>query len=288
MRRIRGFDTALSRMNSLASEPLIRMQQLSSAVRVGPRQFRHLHTLKEEAVRILDMDDSPELYVRGLGGVNAITVGMDRPFIVLGAELVELMDEDELRFVIGHELGHVLSGHAIYHTMGQIIAAVGLSAIPGVSMAADGIEAGIREWFRKSELSCDRAGLLVAQDTTAAIGALMKLAAGARVDDMNVEEFLQQAAEFELDTTGVRNRIYKFLLPSESHPILVLRAAELDRWVRIGGYGQIVGQGKYEKRGDDAGARVPATFKTQFAEARKIHQQKVMDRIQRQSGQAPE
>ena len=37
---------------------------------------------------------------------------MDRPFIVVNSALVDLLDEEELRFVLGHELGHALSGHA--------------------------------------------------------------------------------------------------------------------------------------------------------------------------------
>ena len=37
---------------------------------------------------------------------------------------------------------------------------------------------GLEEWFRKSELSCDRAGLLAGQDVDAARRALMKLAGG--------------------------------------------------------------------------------------------------------------
>jgi len=46
-----------------------------------------------------------------------MALGMDKPFIVLNSGIVELMDPEEIRFVIGHELGHVLSGHAVYNTM---------------------------------------------------------------------------------------------------------------------------------------------------------------------------
>jgi Zn-dependent protease with chaperone function len=289
MRKVRGFDVALKWMNSALSEPLIRMQHVSSAIRVGPGQLRHLHDVKEEAAEILDIDDPPELYVRGaIPGINAFTIGLKRPFIVLTPGLISLLNENELRFVIGHELGHVLSGHALYHTMGHILTSVGsLSSIPGVGMAAEGIEAGIREWHRKSELSCDRAGLLVAQDPTAGIGALMKLAVGAPLPNLNVEDFLQQAAEFELDMTGARNRFVKWLMPHESHPILVIRAAELDRWVRTGGYARIVKDGEYERRSDERDAKVRTELRNQYAAAIANRRQKVTDRLHRQSGRAP-
>lgn len=289
MRKLRGFDTALRGMNAVVSEPVIRMQHVSAAIRVGPGQLRHLHEIKEEAAEILDIDDPPELYVRGgIPGINAFTIGMKRPFIVLTPGIIELLDEAEMRFVIGHELGHVLSGHVLYHTMGHVLATVGgLSSIPGVGVAAEGVEAGIREWHRKSELSCDRAGLLVAQDPAAGISTLMKLAAGARLPNLNAADFLQQASEFELDTTGARNRIYKFLLPHESHPILVLRAADLDRWVRTGGYARIVEQGEYESRSDDRDTTVRETVRGHITATVENRRQKISDRLSRQSGRAP-
>ena len=48
---------------------------------------------------------------------NAMTLGSDKPFIVITTGLVDLLDAEEHRYVIGHELGHVLSGHAVYRTM---------------------------------------------------------------------------------------------------------------------------------------------------------------------------
>lgn len=288
MRKIKGFDTALKAMHGAISEPVIRMQHLSSTIKVGPRQLRHVHDIVEEAVSILDLDDPPEVYV-GEIGINAYTTGVKRPFVVIGSGLVEVMDESELRFVIGHELGHILSGHALYHTMGELLAnTVGLANVPIVSAVSEGIRAGIREWHRKSELSCDRAGLLVAQDSGAAIGTLMKLASGARIPGMNTEEFLQQAAEFELDMTGIKNRIFKFMLPQQSHPILVLRATELDRWTRTGGYDRIVADGEYESRDDDAHTPVRETVKSGFGRLKEAAAQKASDRQFRLSGQAPE
>ncbi|WP_322761446.1 M48 family metallopeptidase [Frankia sp. Cr2] len=286
MRRVRGFDLLLKKIHAMVGEPVVRMQHLTSAVRVGPRQFSRLHAIKEEAAAILDMADEPELYVRKMGEVNAFTVGMDRPFIVISTDLLDLLDENELRFVIGHELGHAVSGHSLYLTMGRIIASAGLSSFPIAGLALDAAEAALMDWSRKSELSCDRAGLLVAQDFGASIRTLMKLAAGSHFDQMNVAEFMEQAAEFELDAGGIRNRIYKYLLPSGTHPILVLRAAELDRWVRRGEYARVVEQGQYPLRSDDSSATVRGTLREQFEAAKDTRRQKTTDRILRKSGQS--
>ena len=48
---------------------------------------------------------------------QAMALGIDHPFVVVNSGMIDLLDEDELRFVLGHELGHVLSGHALYTTM---------------------------------------------------------------------------------------------------------------------------------------------------------------------------
>ncbi len=188
--------------------------------------------------------------------------------------------------MIGHELGHAVSGHSLYLTMGRIIASAGLSSFPIAGLALDAVEAALMDWSRKSELSCDRAGLLVAQDFAASIRTLMKLAAGSHFDQMNVAEFMEQAAEYELDAGGIRNRIYKYLLPSGTHPILVLRAAELDRWVRRGEYARVVEHGQYPLRSEDSSATVRGTLREQFEATKDTRRQKTTDRILRKAGQS--
>ena len=91
------------------------------------------------------------------------------------------------------------------------------------------IVAGLEEWQRKSELSADRGGLLAGQDPDAALRALMKLAGGSRLHEMNIEAFLDQAREY--DTAGdVRDGLLKVLnLLGTTHPFAVTRVAELDR-----------------------------------------------------------
>jgi uncharacterized protein YjbJ (UPF0337 family) len=106
------------------------------------------------------------------------------------------------------------------------------------------------EWYRKSELSCDRAGVLAIQNPPASLRTLLKLAGGGRADELNLEAFLEQAREYE-EGTGFADRVFKVLnTAGESHPFHTLRAAELDRWIRSGEYDRILG-GEYRRRGNE-------------------------------------
>ena len=119
LRKLKGFDTVLKAMSGLVNERAVRLVFLGSAVRVDERQFPRLHQLLGEVGRTLDAPELPEMYVAGNPFLQATTIGMNAPIIVLNSALVDLMDDDELRFVIAHELGHAVSGHAVYQTLLQ-------------------------------------------------------------------------------------------------------------------------------------------------------------------------
>jgi hypothetical protein len=46
-----------------------------------------------------------------------MTVGLDRPIVVINSGVVDLLDEEELRWILAHELGHAMNGHAVYRTI---------------------------------------------------------------------------------------------------------------------------------------------------------------------------
>ena len=162
MRKLTGFDVLLRRLASLFSDRSLRLLFLASSVRASQEQFPHLHDLLLDGSSVLDLPEVPELYIMQDPTPNAMTLGSDKPFIVLTTGLVDLMDEEEIRFVIGHELGHALSGHAVYRTMlyhlTRLATRLAWFAIGYIGLRV--IIAGLEEWYRKSELSCDRAGVL--------------------------------------------------------------------------------------------------------------------------------
>jgi Zn-dependent protease with chaperone function len=255
LRKLTGFDTLLKLMNSLFNERAMRLDFLASSVKVSERQFPHIYEMLRDGAYILDMETVPDLFVSQTPLVNAAALGMDKPFIVINSGLVDLMDAEELRAVIGHELGHVLSGHAVYRTMlyNLIILAQRIAWMPIGYIGLRAIIFGLEEWFRKSELSCDRAGLLAGQDIDASRRVLMKLAGGSRLAEMNADAFHDQAHEYDA-VPDLRDSLLKILqLQGLTHPFAVVRFAELDNWVNSGAYERILG-GDYPRREDDRSA----------------------------------
>ena len=257
LRKLTGLDTILKLLNGLFNERAMRLNFLASGVKVSERQFPHIHEMLRDGAYVLDMEKVPELFVSQTPIVNAMALGTNNPFIVLNSGLVDLLDAEELRAVIGHELGHVLSGHAVYRTMlyNLIILATRIAWMPIGYIGLRAIIWGLEEWYRKSELSCDRAGLLAGQDVEASRRVLMKLAGGSRLAEMNADAFHEQAREYDA-APDLRDSILKLLqLQGNTHPFAVVRFAELDHWVSSGEYERILA-GDYPRRDDDRNASV--------------------------------
>jgi Zn-dependent protease with chaperone function len=257
LRKLKGFDTVLKALSGLFNERAVRLIYLGSAIRVDERQFSRLHRLLTEVAQTLDVAELPELYVSANPFPNALTIGMNKPFIVVNSALVDLLDDEEMRFILGHELGHAVSGHAVYQTLLQRLIQLSgvLNSIPVGGLGFRAIMAALMEWSRKAELSADRAGLLATQDPTTAFRVHMQVASGGHLDDLDTTSFFAQGAEYD-GATDLRDSVLKLLLvEARSHPFAVVRATELRRWVDAGDYTRILG-GAYPKRDTDDEAKV--------------------------------
>ena len=247
----------LAKLFGLINERALRLTYLAGAVKVSERQFPHIYALVRDGSYILDLPDVPDCFVIQSPIVNAMAIGKDRPFVVLTTGLVNLHDEEELRWTVGHELGHILSGHAVYRTMLLMLIRLSMR-IAWMPIGYIGLRAiifGLEEWFRKSELSCDRAGLLAGQDLDAARRALMKLAGGPYLSELNPDAFREQAREYDA-VPDLRDSVLKLLqLQGNTHPFAVVRYAELDYWATHGEYERIL-SGDYPRRDTDSSASV--------------------------------
>jgi Zn-dependent protease with chaperone function len=252
LRAVPGFDELLKKIYGFLGERGVRLLFQADAVRVGPTQFPRVNQLYTDVLTTMDWAERPELFVSQTPFANAGAYGMDKPFIVINSGALKLLDDDELRDVLGHELGHVMSGHALYHTLLVLLLNVSFSALPFLAgIAILPIQLALMEWYRKSELSADRAGLIACQDPTASLRVNLKFAGGGDMSQMDLNAFLVQAREFE-ESGGAIDRIFKILgVLMRTHPFNTVRAAELQRWVEGGDYDRIL-RGEYTRRGTEA------------------------------------
>jgi Zn-dependent protease with chaperone function len=260
LRGVPGFEDVIRKLlAALGGERGIRLLFQGNSVRVGPDQFPRVWALHIEVCTTFDWPRVPELYVSQTPVFNAGAYGVENPFIVLHSAALEMLKEEELRALIAHEMGHVVSGHAFYRTIAAILALVSLGALPFLAgLALLPVKLAFLEWSRKSELSADRAGLLGCQDIRAAQSLHMKAAGGGREvgfnDQMNVDAFMNQAHEYN-DTNDGLAVVYKIINTlGLTHPMNTVRAAELQQWVTNGDYDRIV-RGEYVRRGPESRER---------------------------------
>ncbi len=242
VKQARGLDFLVRKLNEYGWERWLHVTNVADNVRVTPRQCKRIHDLLREACAILAVPE-PELYLDQDPIVNAYTFGTERPFIVLQSGLVDFLSEDELLGVIAHELGHIKCGHVLYKMMATflsvIIERIGEATLGLGTLVGSGLLLALYEWDRKAELSCDRAGLLVVQDVETYLTLLLKLAGGSRAvfDQLNTEEFLRQAEEYEELDRDLLSWIYKFLqVYRRTHTFPAVRAREIKQWAETGDY----------------------------------------------------
>ena len=253
LRAVPGFDTAVKKiLASIGGEQGIRLIFQANAVKVGPKQFPKLHSMLTEVKTTLDWEKDVELYVSQTPVANAMAVGFDEPFIVIHSGTMIILNDDEQRVVLGHELGHVMSGHALYHTILYLIVLFGFANLPFLAgIALLPIRLALMEWYRKSELSSDRAGLLACQNREESLRVNMKFAGGGETSAMDLDVYMEQAKEYA-EGGGPLDTIYKILNTLDlDHPFSSMRAAELQKWIDEGEYDKIVVDGQYTHRGTE-------------------------------------
>ncbi|HMP54247.1 MAG TPA: M48 family metallopeptidase, partial [Candidatus Melainabacteria bacterium] len=257
LKKIPVLDKLFARLIELGAERIFRMQFLGRAVHVTPKQCPRIYQLYKEAIEILDVQE-PDLFLVSHPQPNAVTIGVERPMIVLHSSLVDLLTEDELRAVLGHELGHVKAGHVLYMTIAYALKNFfeQLFGMRG-SLAQIGLVVALYDWSRKAELTADRAELLVAQDIDTCIRLHMKLSGGSWsiYEQMDSAEFLKQANSYEdLDYSTI-NKFYKILWELwHTHPLPVYRAREIKNWSEGKQYKEIL-EGRYPTTDQEIGLR---------------------------------
>lgn len=201
---------------SYSANQSFRQQIMQSAQQVTPQSAPDLYAVVERCRQRLNCPPV-EVYVLNRKERNAFTFGLTNPnVIVLHSSILKIMDADQVAFVIGHEMGHVVLQHSWLNTL-----IGGMSGIPLPFGAAVVLSLAFRWWNRACEYSSDRAGLIACGRLEPAIHALVEIAVGDVNDPAAIQQVLQLLAEQGEQPGSV---LGEFL---STHPIIDKRIKEL-------------------------------------------------------------
>jgi Zn-dependent protease with chaperone function len=269
LRSVPGFDLLAKSFSEYLYERPQQILLMGNDLKVGPRQYATLYGIYRQCLRDLDMSPEPNLYVSQNPSANAYSLGSEHPYIVFNTALLDLLDEEEIRVILAHELGHLKCDHSIliqmsFWVMGAANFLGGITLGLGKAITT-GLVYAFYEWRRKAELSADRAALLVSDDLNVVLRTLMKCAGGSQkyLHECNLEEFIRQGEAYrQLDQDNL-NQIYKFLIYNGgngsflTHPFSVERVHYLQEWFNSESYRQIR-RGNYAKTGVKSSINVDA------------------------------
>ncbi len=263
LRTIPMLDTLVRKLIEWRYERALRQRFLGTALKVGETQLPDLWAAHQGACRALDMPGSYDLYVAAGVGGGAITIGSQNPMIVLDSQLAGLLGPGERRALVAHELGHILSDHMVYVTALNILLSVGGGLPFFFDLPFRAVRAVLLEWYRATELSCDRAAVLAVRDPQIVCRLLMVTASGMKAEELNLDAFMAQALAYE-SWDDPSDRVRRFFNEiNVSHPYAVRRVSEIMKWVQGGEYDRIL-RGEYRTRDEKADVREEAGEAMEF------------------------
>ena len=243
----RGLDMFTQKVLDLGLERMLRIKHTGDNVRLTNGNAPALHAILREACDLLSLRRMPELYVNLDDKINSLTSGEAQTQIVISSGCIDLLDENELLFMFGREVGHIKSGHVFYQMMADSLQAISQflsDATLGISnLVSMPLRAALLHWYRMSEFTADRAGLLACQDIEVAAQTFIKMAGLPKSlhGQVSVQDLRQQAAEFDNIEDTQFEKLIRFAASYENRqPFTIIRASQLFQWYDEGEYDTVV------------------------------------------------
>ncbi len=243
MDAVPGMRKFLAETISDLREKFTSVEMYGDGINVSDASYGELYSLLKEATAILDCERIPDFSLKWSYDISIGTEGAKNPRITALSGAIDLLDEEELLFLLGHELGHLMAGHQPYHNLLITFYTPLMSMIPNAQIWLGLLRPMLLQWYRLSDFTADRAGLLVCQDINVTLKAMIKMSGVPQkyYDSINPESILRQAIRFEQQNTDFANNIIQNLsINTACAPWLVIRAAKLYQWYKSGAYTEII------------------------------------------------
>lgn len=247
LEKVPGVKTLLKSLLQHTRELSDRLNYAADCLRVSEKQVPSLYARFRLAADRLGVTNLPELYIYQSATPNAFTGGVEKHYMCISTGGLDLWTDEEQLAVLAHELGHVHANHVLYKTAARVLtaaAAAGGAAMGAGALVVYPLRLALSRWDRASELTADRAALLVVRRPEIVLSLLMKMAGGSRtvMPELNIDAFIEQAESFEKmrDDTGWAKFNVMIGEMNRSHPFSVYRAREVLDYVSSGSFLEIL------------------------------------------------
>ena len=176
-------EEVLRKMDVSNNDTYLRSTMEGHSLKVEKELLSDFYDLCYDVKNVLGFDEPVDFYITGDSAVNAFSVASEKegePHIVnINSALFGLMSDEELRFVVGHELGHLINKDT---ALKRLICFV----FPPESNVPVTLQYKIRLHDQLAELVADRYGYLATKNLDACVTAFFKLASGLDLGKMHV------------------------------------------------------------------------------------------------------
>lgn len=191
---------------------------LANAILVTPSLLPEVYDSYQDCLKITGCSSDGDLFVCQSQEMNASVSAHNGRFnMLVHSSLIEKLSDEELRFVFGHELGHVVFGHSVYPLK---------SILEALSDECEDVAKMLLRWSCACEISADRLGLLCCGSMTKSVNALFCISSGlVGIDEGRVLTTLREQYQTlldHIDGVEVAN------VGARTHPMMPIRFKALE------------------------------------------------------------
>ena len=207
-----------------ANDIYFRSAREGNSLKVNETLLPQFYNLCREVKEKLEFVGDIDFYITGNSEVNACAFyspDEQRPHIIeVNSALFELMNEEELKYIIGHEIGHLINGDSIIKRLFFFI----YSDDEAIEECPEFLKKRVAFFDQLAELSADFHGYMANDNLAACVTAVYKMASGLDLEKMNVsmETMIaenNQRLEYFLKNGGINDG---------THPVNLIRVRALE------------------------------------------------------------
>lgn len=228
---------------SMFREKVFSIEMHGDGLNITSDSYPELYNILHTAAKTLNIEKIPDFSLRWSYEISIGSEGAANPRITALNGAIDLLEDEELLFLLGHELGHLAAGHKPFQNLLITLYTPLVNQVPHANIALALLRPLMLQWYRVSDYTADRAGLLACQNIDVALRTMIKMSGLPKKYFKNIkpETILSQAIEFERKNQDLASGIIQNLtINTACAPWLVVRAAKLYSWYKSGDYLEII------------------------------------------------